>query len=50
MVADCETSAHQAASLGAQICVPPTAIPNVGKFSVIADPQGAMFQIIQLSS
>ena len=48
-VTDCEASANQAKSLGAQVCVPPTDIPNVGKFSVIADPQGAMFQIIQLN-
>ncbi|NOT60981.1 MAG: VOC family protein [Acidobacteria bacterium] len=48
VVTDCEASANQAASLGATVCVPPTAIPNVGKFSVIADPQGAMFQIIQM--
>jgi predicted enzyme related to lactoylglutathione lyase len=29
--------------------VPPTDIPNVGRFSVIQDPQGAMFAIIKLT-
>jgi predicted enzyme related to lactoylglutathione lyase len=46
-VADCEASAAQARQLGANICVPPTVIPNVGKFSVITDPQGAVFSLIQ---
>jgi hypothetical protein len=50
VVTDCAAKANQAAALGGQVCVPPTDIPNVGTFSVLADPQGAMFQIIQLSA
>ncbi len=46
-VADCDASAAQAQQLGANICVPPTAIPGVGKFSVVTDPQGAVFSLIQ---
>jgi len=31
------------------VCQPPTPIPGVGTFSMIADPQGANFSIIQLA-
>ena len=30
--------------------MPPTDIPNAGRFSVIADPQGATFNIIQMTA
>ncbi len=49
-VADCEESAKKAEELGATIAVPPTDIPNVGRFSLIDDPQGAKFTIIQLGA
>jgi len=32
----------RAQELGAKVMVPPTSIPNVGRFAVIADPQGAL--------
>jgi uncharacterized protein len=48
-VADCDERAAHAASLGAKIQVPPRDIPNTGRFSMIADRQGAMFSIIQLT-
>jgi len=44
-VADCDAGAKKAASLGANVGVKPTDIPNVGRFAMIADPQGAMFAI-----
>lgn len=47
-VADCDASAQKAESLGGKVCVPPTDIPNVGRFAVIQDPQGAAFSIIKL--
>jgi predicted enzyme related to lactoylglutathione lyase len=47
-VADCDERAKHAADIGAQVCVPPTDIPNTGRFSVITDPQGAVFSIIQM--
>lgn len=47
-VSDCDQSANQAKSLGAKLYVPPTDIPRVGRFSVLSDPQGATFAIIQL--
>ena len=35
---------------GAKVCVPPTDIPDIGRFSVINDPQGAVFSIIKLEA
>jgi predicted enzyme related to lactoylglutathione lyase len=49
-VADCDERAARAGQLGGKVCVPPTDIPNVGRFSVIGDPQGAMFNIIQMTA
>jgi predicted enzyme related to lactoylglutathione lyase len=46
-VDDCNAAVEKAKSLGAQIYVPPTDIPDVGRFAVMADPQGAMFDIIK---
>ena len=41
-VADCDASVAKAKQLGAMaVAVPPTDIPNIGRFSVIIDPQGA---------
>jgi hypothetical protein len=48
-VDDCDGTAQKAASLGAQTYVPPTDIEKVGRFSVLSDPQGAVFSIIKLS-
>ncbi len=36
-----KTTAH-AQELGAKVMVPPTGIPTIGRFAVIADPQGAL--------
>lgn len=49
-VADCDERAAKATQLGATVCVPPTDIPNVGRFSAIMDPQGAAFNIIQMTA
>jgi predicted enzyme related to lactoylglutathione lyase len=46
-VIDCDASAAKAKSLGANIGVKPNDIDNVGRFAMIADPQGAMFAIFQ---
>jgi uncharacterized protein len=48
-VEDCEGTASQAQALGARILVPAMDVPNVGKFSVFMDPQGAALAIIQLN-
>jgi hypothetical protein len=46
-VDDCDARADRAKRLGARIGQPPTDVPNVGRFAVIEDPQGAVFAIIQ---
>lgn len=48
-VDDCDAKVEKAKSLGANTCVPPQDIPNVGRFAVMADPQGAVFSIIKLN-
>jgi predicted enzyme related to lactoylglutathione lyase len=47
-VADCDASAVRAATNGGSVKVPPSDIPQVGRFSVIEDPAGAVFSIITL--
>ena len=44
---DAEAVTNAAAGAGAQVMVPPTPIPTVGMFAVMADPQGAVFAILQ---
>jgi len=44
-VVDVDATANKAKGLGATLYVPPTDIPNTGRFSVIRDPQGAVFAI-----
>lgn len=46
-VRDPDATATKAASLGGRPIVPPTDIPQVGRFSVIQDPQGAVFAIFK---
>ena len=48
-VADCDGHAKRAGLLGGQVLVPPMDIPEVGRFSVLADPAGARFAIITLA-
>ncbi|MDO6641986.1 MULTISPECIES: VOC family protein [unclassified Shewanella] len=48
-VQDCDAMAQDAEALGGRICVPPTDIPDVGRFAVIDDPQGGTFSIIALT-
>jgi predicted enzyme related to lactoylglutathione lyase len=48
-VADCDERAAKATELGGRIYLAPTEIPNVGRFAVIADPQGAVFSIIKIA-
>lgn len=40
---DVDATVAQARSLGATVVVPPTDIPEVGRFAVLKDPQGATF-------
>ena len=47
-VDDVDAAARRAEELGGDVCVPPTDIPTVGRFSVINDPTGAAISIIKL--
>jgi predicted enzyme related to lactoylglutathione lyase len=46
-VDDVDESAEKVTSLGGQIHCPPMDIPGVGRFSVVADPTGAMFALFK---
>jgi uncharacterized protein len=45
LVADCDASTEKAQTLGARIYAPPATIQKSLRFSVIADPQGAVFAL-----
>lgn len=45
-VTDVDSTARTAEQLGGKILMPPTDIPNVGRFCVIQDPQGALINTI----
>jgi predicted enzyme related to lactoylglutathione lyase len=44
---DADSAAQQAKSLGGTVEAGPMEIPGVGRFAVLADPQGAVFAILQ---
>jgi predicted enzyme related to lactoylglutathione lyase len=46
-VADTDATAAQARDRGGNVMVEPTDIPTVGRFSVLTDPQGAIFAVIK---
>jgi uncharacterized protein len=48
-VDDCDKSAAKAEQLGGKTMMPPTNIPDIGRFSVLTDPQGAYFAIIAMA-
>ena len=45
-VDDVDARAERAKTLGGEICVPPMDIPEVGRFAIIADQQGAQLAMI----
>ena len=47
-VEDVDERARLVWELGGKVCVPPTDIPNVGRFCVINDPTGATISLITL--
>ena len=49
MVDDVDASTKKATSLGGSVRVPAMDIPKVGRFSVVADPQGAVFALFKSS-
>jgi predicted enzyme related to lactoylglutathione lyase len=48
-VEDVDGRARKVEELGGKVCVPPTDIPNVGRFCVINDPTGATLSLITLT-
>jgi predicted enzyme related to lactoylglutathione lyase len=46
-VDDCDASCERATRLGATVTVPPTDIPNVGRFACWMDPQQAAIAVLQ---
>ena len=48
-VKDVDACAAQVKTLGGKVLHPPTDIPGVGRFAVIADPQGAWLNVITYS-
>lgn len=49
-VDEVDQAADRAARLGGKITVPPTDIPNVGRFAIAADPQGGPFVLFRPSA
>ena len=49
-VSDCDATAAEAKSLGATLYMPPSDFEEVGRISVIADPQGAAFAIFKAAA
>src|SRR5262249_44360530 len=46
-VADADATVNKAKSVGAKVMMPPTDIPDVGRFAFLTDPQGAAFAVIK---
>jgi uncharacterized protein len=44
-VTDVDASTKKTNDLGGKTVVPPMDIPNIGRFSIVADPQGAVFAL-----
>jgi predicted enzyme related to lactoylglutathione lyase len=48
LVPDCDAAVSKASALGGGAAVPATDIPNVGRFAVLRDDQGAHFSVIAM--
>lgn len=48
-VTDCDGTVATAGTLGGRTTMPPTDIPNIGRFAILQDPQGAHFAVIKLA-
>ncbi len=49
-VENVDATVKKAEQIGAKLLVPPMDIPNVGRFSVLQDPQGASFAVIKYTA
>lgn len=45
-VDNADETAGECAALGGKVLVPPTDVPGVGRFAVLQDPQGAVFNVM----
>jgi hypothetical protein len=50
MVDSCDASVAKVGQLGGSTKMAPADIPKVGRFAIVADPQGAVFQIFQMAA
>ena len=48
-VADADATAAKCVALGGKVCAGPMDIPSVGRFAVLQDPQGAVFNVMAYS-
>jgi len=46
-VADVDATVAQAVALGGKVCAQAMEVPGVGRMAVLADPQGAVFNVMQ---
>jgi len=46
-VTDCDATTKRAEKLGGKVCMGPQDIPNVGRFAILSDQEGAMFAVIK---
>jgi hypothetical protein len=46
-VADADKAAEKVTQLGGKVLNPPMDIPDIGRFAVVADPQGAVFSVMK---
>jgi uncharacterized protein len=46
-ITDCGAGAENALALGGDVLHGPMDIPNVGRFALVSDPQGAVFAIFE---
>ena len=49
-VSDCDATAAEAKNLGAMLYLPPTDFEDVGRISIMADPQGAALAIFKAAA
>jgi uncharacterized protein len=48
-VPDADAAVEKCKSLGGKVCAGPMDVPNVGRFAVLQDPQGAVFNVMAYS-
>jgi predicted enzyme related to lactoylglutathione lyase len=48
-VANCDKSTAKAKELGGNVMVGPQDIPSTGRFTIVSDPQGAVFALFQFA-